>query len=860
MATGRHAYITIQDEVNCTVTGLNPDHAKHLWEVYGVLHPNHFFHPKVKLGSWDGKIRFFHTNGTTFVHLLEEIVPKLVALEYEITLTDNRVASYVYPSFIDDKYFAHIINDETDEPYEMWEHQVRVVNTLIENGSGIAVAATGAGKAQPLTSKLLTPSGWICMGDVAIGMEIVDPTTGRSAPVLGVFPQGVTDVYQIEFHDGTTVECCGEHLWDTHFPIKSHSAKTERKVVSTRAMLDFMDQKKSNKFTPGNISIPLTAPIVYSEYTTVDPTIDPYLLGLLIGDGTLHSNLTISSKDEEIINAVTVIVNQYGLNLNYVSGVDYRITHGNKGKGNPLVELLKQLNLWGCLSQAKFLPPECFRYSVENREALIQGLMDSDGTVDSKGNCSYTTVSRQLSNDVANICRSLGMICTVVDRGIPTNGNYSRLDCYIQSKCPSKLFRLSRKQTRCRETHADGRIELTKRVVSITQIADSETQCIYVDSPSHLYVTDGFNVTHNTMICASLSQQYINMGLKVVIIVPSQDLIEQTRDDFTNWNITNGEYSGDRKDYLDHNCVISTWQALKNVPQLMSGFDVVIVDECHGAKAKELSDLLLVHGRNIAHRFGVTGTIPKAKSDAMTIHNALGSVLVTVTAAELIAAGVLSTLDIVIKQLEEDFTERYQEYLEAHKSSKLGTKALSYIQYKDQYFGDYDAEKSYIQKFEPRLMWIAQEIQRLKENGNTFVLVDGVPFGKKLASMIPGAIFVHGKDKKAARKQIYKEFRDNDNLCVIATVNIASTGINIKRIYNLVLLDIGKSFTRVIQSIGRGLRRAPDKDHVDVVDLCSDLKYGKKHCTERIKYYNDANYPNRKTKVENYARTLLESI
>ena len=142
------------------------------------------------------------------------------------------------------------------------------------------------------------------------------------------------------------------------------------------------------------------------------------------------------------------------------------------------------------------------------------------------------------------------------------------------------------------------------------------------------------------------------------------------------------------------------------------------------------------------------------------------------------------------------------------------------------------------------------EAKRDMGKGNVFCLVDGINFGKKLAKLIPDAVFVYGKDKKTARKQIYDLFRDNDNLVIIATVNIASTGLDIARIFNLMFIDVGKSFIRVIQTIGRGLRKAPDKDHVDVTDICTDLKYGKKHVRERIKYYNEALYPHKKRKID----------
>ena len=134
--------------------------------------------------------------------------------------------------------------------------------------------------------------------------------------------------------------------------------------------------------------------------------------------------------------------------------------------------------------------------------------------------------------------------------------------------------------------------------------------------------------------------------------------------------------------------------------------------------------------------------------------------------------------------------------------------------------------------------------------GNVFCLVDGVQNGKKLAGMIEGAIFVYGKDKAKARKQIYDLFRDNNNLVIIATIHIASTGLNIKRIFHMMAIDVGKSFIRIIQTIGRGLRKAPDKDSVEFTDVCSDLEYSRRHLTERKKFYREAKYPHKVKKIE----------
>ena len=116
--------------------------------------------------------------------------------------------------------------------------------------------------------------------------------------------------------------------------------------------------------------------------------------------------------------------------------------------------------------------------------------------------------------------------------------------------------------------------------------------------------------------------------------------------------------------------------------------------------------------------------------------------------------------------------------------------------------------------------------------------------------MIDDAVFVYGKDKMKDRKMVYNLFKENDNLVVIANVQVASTGLDIKRIFNMMFIDVGKSFIRVIQSIGRGLRKAPDKDSVHVTDICSDFKYSKKHLLERIKFYDEAKYPHKKKVVD----------
>lgn len=352
-----------------------------------------------------------------------------------------------------------------------------------------------------------------------------------------------------------------------------------------------------------------------------------------------------------------------------------------------------------------------------------------------------------------------------------------------------------------------------------------------------------------TFIIGSMCDKLECSGLKTIVIVPSRDLVRQTRADLQFLNLNVGEYSGKIKD-INHNIVVSTWQALKNQPTLMSHFNVVIVDEVHLAKAQVLNTLLIDHGGHIIKRYGLTGTMPKELADKMTVQCAIGPVQYEVHAKELIDKNYLSQLHINIMQFEENLEFEYEQY--KTDCGVTGDKPVTYTKFKDQYLPDYQAEKSFMQKNKTRQQIIADLIidKRSDQKGNCFVLVNGIKFGRALQELIPDSIFLHAKDDDTARKEAYNLFADNDDVVVIATYNLASTGLNIKRIFNLFFIDPGKSYIRTIQSIGRGLRKAHDKNFVRVYEVIGNLKYAKRHCAERIRYYNEHEYPHTKTTVK----------
>jgi superfamily II DNA or RNA helicase len=165
-------------------------------------------------------------------------------------------------------------------------------------------------------------------------------------------------------------------------------------------------------------------------------------------------------------------------------------------------------------------------------------------------------------------------------------------------------------------------------------------------------------------------------------------------------------------------------------------------------------------------------------------------------------------------------------------------------------FPSFQEEYAFLVTDQNRLDWMSEFTQRVSKNGNTLILVNRVDTGKELASKIPGSTFVSGSTGSSDRKDAYAEAATVNDMILIATYGVAAVGINIPRIFNLILIEPGKSFTRVIQSIGRGIRKAEDKDFVQVYDIGSTCKFSGRHVTKRKKTYKEANYPHKVVKVD----------
>jgi predicted ribonuclease YlaK len=418
------------------------------------------------------------------------------------------------------------------------------------------VGKAGTGKAQPVSSPILTPTGYRPMGEIEPGQEVMTPD-GVPAKVLAVFPQGEKDIYRVRFTDGSSTECCQEHLWYTQTTLdrdyhKPGCVKTLEEIMTS---LRYGSQQKRNH------SIPITNPIQFAPRSV---PIDPYLMGCLIGDGSMSvGQVALTTADQDLLRECEPLLAAVGCHLgeardysyciccdqppgsppmSYVrrdpqtneektyasireveadgflrasvsrvclgqsqqhKSYEWRSIESDKPSVNPVKNALIKFGLWGHRAEGKFIPEDYLLGSVEQRVALLQGLMDTDGTIEKCRHKSFSTVSAKLAENFKTLVQSLGGTVTIKERypkytykGEKRGGQKS-YNCNICLPNEIIPFRLPRKL----ERWAPNEKYYPRRYIdAVEYVGKKQAKCILIDSPERLYITDDFIVTHNTMI------------------------------------------------------------------------------------------------------------------------------------------------------------------------------------------------------------------------------------------------------------------------------------------------------------------------------------------------------------------------
>ena len=359
--------------------------------------------------------------------------------------------------------------------------------------------APGCGKAQPLSSMVWTPTGTIQMGNIKVGQEVCVPD-GGAAKVIGVFPQGKKDIYRVTFSDGSSTRCCDEHLWNVETRNNYRSGVMDTKFL--RSKLKMNDGKRI-------YSIPMTKPVLFKERVH---QIHPYLMGALLAEGHFGGSVSITVCNVEMFARLcSVLPEGYSLKSkdDPERPCDYYLTRDKNEDRSWLVDPIltdeiRRLGLSHKLADNKFIPSEYLVDSLENRLELIRGLMDGDGTVTKNGmGCSLSTASPELARDFRLLIQSLGGICNICEKettytykGQKLKGKLSHR-CFVSINNMSQLFSVGYKLGRIKEKTK----RFTKRLIeSIELIGREQAQCILIDHPEHLYLTDEFIVTHNTLL------------------------------------------------------------------------------------------------------------------------------------------------------------------------------------------------------------------------------------------------------------------------------------------------------------------------------------------------------------------------
>lgn len=414
--------------------------------------------------------------------------------------------------------------------------QKDLYSTIMENRITFVRGSAGTGKAQPLYCKVLTPEGWKSMGDIQIGDKIITPEN-KISYVNGVFPQGIKDIYKIIFSDNSYTFSCDDHLWAVKDEkIRNKKLRREKKYYKTDTGFKILPlheiRNNINIRERLNFNIPIVNEI---QFEKKDIKIDPYLMGLLIGDGSFINNISYSSNDMELYNFIKNEVGNYNCKLsNYrqKNNTKYFDITGHQNVNN-ILKSIKYYNLFNTKSDTKFIPSDYINSSINDRKEILSGLLDTDGYIDRRnGTIYFYTVSEKLKNNVTEIVNSLGGIVKLTTKYPKYTYKGEKKDgklCYVL--CISLNFNPFKLERKSRLYKSKTKYKPVRYIKNVEYIGREESQCISIEDSKHLYITDNYIVTHNTLISLMagldcLKNKEMNIG-QIILTKPIVEITSQ---------------------------------------------------------------------------------------------------------------------------------------------------------------------------------------------------------------------------------------------------------------------------------------------------------------------------------------------
>ena len=733
------------------------------------------------------------------------------------------------------------------------DYQTAAVEAAMIHPRGVIRMPTGSGKRLALDTPIPTPTGWTNMGDLRKGDLLFDES-GRVCSVVIAHPvEQDTESYEVLFSNGERVVADGEHLWETwtwrgsgdhargHYRVPA--------VVTTKEMRDTL-------LVSGRLrhAIPVAKPLDLPE---ADLPVHPYVLGAWLGDGHGNGGAKIfSNHDEAPLFAAHIrecgyetVVRQYKRtkNARYYSTSSREV--GIRG-------LRAGLNELGLLDN-KHIPPMFLRASIAQRRALLQGLMDTDGSISKRGDAELITKNQRLRDGAVELLRSLGYKPTHTEKTVvpcassnvkkygtkAVYGPYYRITFkpYSDEPCVTLPHKVARLRARPQRPQSSS----WHYVASVTPVDTVPMRCITVSAPSSLYLCGQEMIpTHNSAVIARVVH---GRRAPALIVVPTIDLLYQ-QTEFLNRHLRGvpigqlgdgvvdpqpvtvatiktaakafdvaytkyefGEYDDSERDTDVSRRKLRSW---------IDTIDTLCIDECHLAAAKTLFDLAAALPASC--KYGFSASPWRDDGADLMIEAATGPVIYRIGVGPLVEQGFL--VPPIFRMIDTKGwwqpaswgarCARCKRQRPIAQAGPIRRCACGSDQWRSEFTDAYRAE---IVENVVRNQKIA-DIVNNELQGPTLVLVKQIKHGRALADLIPGARFLSGKDPGAERAAAFDDLRAG-NLRVLVCTVLADMGLDLPILRNLVLAGLGKSSTRHLQRIGRIVRPYPGKSCATVVDL-----------------------------------------
>lgn len=420
----------------------------------------------------------------------------------------------------------HVDTDyaEEEKQVKLFEHQKLARNKFKDLDEVALFFEMGCGKGQPMSSNILTPTGFRKLGDLTLGDLVISPVDGKAYPVTGIYNKGIRHINKVTFTNKTFTFCDDEHLWNIQSP-SSRSRGVGFKTVDMTYIKSHDIKKYYGHGIQHKMYIPVTTHIPFNN-NFVD--VNSYAIGILLGDGSLHNkSVSVCIPECDVKERFAQCMHSMGYTLSKIDDITYRPVRDTAKVS--LYQLVKDLGI-NDTSEFKHIPTRYLYADITTRKNLLEGLIDSDGFV--RGNLfEYSSASEQLIDDITFIVSSLGGVVTrYKDHQGKCNGELKKMSYRIAFMLPND-FTFSKKHT----AKLGGQRSVYKAIDSVEDAGSAECVCIYIDSPDHLYITDNWIVTHNTITSLSIMIDKYKAGkIDSLLIVAPNDVHKQWFDDLCN--------------------------------------------------------------------------------------------------------------------------------------------------------------------------------------------------------------------------------------------------------------------------------------------------------------------------------------